>query len=227
MQALQIINRAAELIGYKDPDESLSGADASNFLGVLNSMVDGWNTQRMFIVAVAEVTASVSGLPITIGPDGDIDVTRPTRMEKGSFVRLNGVDYPITWLSRVDYDSIPVKATAGTPAYYGYYEPAVPVGNIYLWPYPSTAASLHLKLQTQLTEFADLATQYDLAQGYRKALEYSLAEELGAGRRALDPRIAQIAASARRAIRRSNVEIPKLSLNGAGPGGYQSFIAGL
>ena len=36
--ALQILNRAAEVCGYKDPGESLDGTDASNFLDILNDL---------------------------------------------------------------------------------------------------------------------------------------------------------------------------------------------
>jgi hypothetical protein len=62
-----------------------------------------------------------------------------------------------------------------------------------------------------LTEFADLATNYSLVKGYKKALEYSLAEELAPGIRPLDPLIVRNAANARRAIRRTNVNVPLLN----------------
>lgn len=225
--ATTIINRAAELVGYKDPDETLSGNDSANFLGVLNAMLDGWNTQRLFLVSVLEVSQSVSGLPITIGPSGTINMVRPTRMETGAFIRSSSSDYPVTWVQRAEYDSIVAKSTAGTLACYGYYEPSLPLGKIYLWPYPSTAVELHLQCAVQLTEFADLVTDYDLAPGYRKALQYSLGEEIAPGRVPLDPKIERIAAAARRAIKRTNVEVPLLDLSPGGPSSYQAFIAGL
>jgi hypothetical protein len=225
--ALAIINRAAEIIGYKDPDEALGGTDAANFLGVLNSMLDSWNTQRLFIVSVQEVVQNVSGLPITIGPSGTIVMARPVRMEDGAFIRLNGADFGITWVERVEYDSIVQKAQPGDLACYGYYEPALPDGRIYLWPFPQTAVELHLQLMTQLTAFANLATNYVLAPGYQRALEYSLAEELAPGRRPLTPDVMRQAANARRVIRRLNVEVPLQSFVPNGPNPYAAFIAGL
>lgn len=226
--ALVLINRAAEILGYKDPAETLDGNDATNFLGVLNDMVDSWNTQRMFILSVLDVSQSVSGLPITIGSGGTINVARPVRMENGAFIRSQGVDYGITWVDRVSYDAIVMKSQPGTLACYGYYEPAMPLGKIYLWPYSSTAVELHLQLQVQLTEFADLTdTNYTLAPGYRKAIEYSLAEELSPGRRPLSEKAQRIAAASRRAIRRTNVEIPQQGFMPTGPSPYAAFIAGL
>jgi hypothetical protein len=79
--ALQIINRASEIIGYKDPDETLSGNDSANFLAVLNDLVDSWNTQRHYIVTVTETTASVSSSPVSIGSGQTVDVTRPIRID--------------------------------------------------------------------------------------------------------------------------------------------------
>lgn len=223
----QIINRACEIIGYKDPDESLSSTDSTNFLGVLNDMLDGWNAQRLFIVNVGEIVQNVSGSPITIGPGGTINVTRPISVEDGSFIRINGADFAIKWIQQVEYNAIIVKSTPGTIAVYGYYQQSTPVGEIFLWPVPSSSVELHLQLQTQLVEFADLSTGYTLAQGYKKALCYSLAEELAPGRRSLDPKVERIAMASRRAIRRNNVDVPLLNMTPAGPSPYAAFIAGL
>jgi hypothetical protein len=225
--ALQILNRGAEIIGYKDPDEQLSGSDQANFLRILNTMLDGWNTQRMFIVSVANVVQTVSGLPITIGPSGTINMARPVRLEDGCFIRLNDADYGIVWVARTEYQAIIQKNQAGNLACYGYYEPSLPLGQIYLWPFPSSPVELHLQAQVQLTEFADLVTDYDLAPGYRKALEYSLAEELAPGRRPIDPGVARIAANSRRVIRRTNVETLDQGFMPIGPSPYAAFIAGL
>lgn len=225
--ALSIIDRAFELIGYKDPDETLSGAESQVGLAVLNSMLDGWNTQRLFIVTTQDVSQSVSGLPITIGVGGTINVTRPVRMEQGAFVRQSNADYPITWLTSGEYQSIILKSTTSNLPCYGYYEPAVPLGKIYLWPSPSAAVELHLQVMTQLVEFADLATDYNLAPGYRKALQFSLAEELAPGRRPLEARIERSAANARRAIRRTNVEVPQMGFLSPGMSPLAAFTTGL
>lgn len=210
--ALSIISRAAELIGYKDPDESLSGGDADNFLGVLNALVDGWNTQRLFIVNVAEVVAAVSGTSATVGEGMTFDTPRPVRLEDGGFTRLNGLDYPLRVIDRVTYEQIALKTVQSTFPQYAYYDATLPTGTVYFYPAPASAMSVHLPFQVQLSEFADLATEYTLAPGYRRALEFSLAEELAPGRKQLDPFIARQAQNARRAIRRSNVEVPLLDV---------------
>ena len=204
--ALQIINRAAELIGHKDPDETLGGNDVANFLAVLNDMVDAWNTQRLYIVTTTTVSGAVSANPVSIGSGQTLDTARPVRIESG-WTRLNGLDHPIRrWLTAAEYDAIPNKSDTSDMPQAAFYSPGLPDGSIYLWPAPSASLSLHVRVMTQLSGFAAVSTAYDLAPGYKKALEYSLAEELAPGRRALDPQIARLAAMARRAIKVANYE---------------------
>ncbi len=207
--ANDLIDRAYTILGYKDPSDALSGQDTAYALDALNDLVDTWNTDRLFIVAVSNVSASIAGNPITIGASMTFNVTRPTDVTSG-FVRINSVDYPVEWITQAEYDALPLKSTASTVAIYGYYDRGVPTGNIYL--YPATTGTLHLQLPVQITAFADLTTDYDFAPGYRKALAYSLAEELAPGLRALDPGVARIGARARAAIRRTNSSVPQLNL---------------
>lgn len=223
--ALQVINRAAEIVGFKDPDETLNGNDSSNFLGVLNSMLDSWNTQRLYIVAVATVSASVSASPATIGSGATFNVTRPVRLEDGCTVRSGNVDYPLDVIERSEYMIIPDKTTSSQLPSQVYYEPTLTTGNLYFYPVPSAAVTVRLQVQTQLTEFADLSTDYALAPGYKKALEYSLAEELAPGRRPLDAQTVRQAMIARRAIKISNFESPQMM---AAPylTPYQRFVSG-
>lgn len=209
--ALDIINRAAELIGYKDVDESLTATEKSNFLGVLNSIVDTWNSQRLYITQVEETATNVSSSPVTIGTSMTINVPRPVVIEAGSFIRSSGTDYPLKWMTREEYNAIADKSSTSSIPTHAYYNRDIPTGYIYLYPVPSTTVALHLQLRTMLSEFADTSTSYSLAPGFKKALVYTLAEELAPGRRPLDPQIARIAANSRRVIKRANHVIAPLN----------------
>lgn len=225
--ANQLIERAYQLAGMKDPNQVVSGAEASAALDALNDLIDSWNTQRLYIVSVNELVQTVSGLPITIGPGQTINVARPVAVEDGSFIRYNNVDFPIQWITREEYNDIAYKQVTSTVTAYGYYDQNMPTGNIYFWPYPQTGAELHLQLQHQLSEFADLTTDYTLAPGYRKAIAYTLAEELCGGVRAVPPKVEQIAAAARKAIRRTNVDVPQLETNRRGFSPIARFMSGV
>jgi hypothetical protein len=224
--ALSLIERAYSLIGFKDPGEALSGTDTSYALGVLNDMIDSWNTQNFFIVSVQEVVATISGNPITVGPSMMVNIPRPATVENGSFVRSGGVDFPIEWITREEYNNIAYKTVGSNIPAYGYYDAALPTAKIYLYPYPTASAELHLQVQSDLSEFANLTTDYPLAQGYRRAIAYSLAEELAPGVRELPASVAKNAFLARKAIRKTNVVVPVLS-SAVGVSNLTRFLSGV
>lgn len=208
--ALQIIDRAYSLLGYKAAGEVLSSDDANYGLEALNAMLDGWQTQSMYIVSKGAVVATVSGVSATVGPGMIFDTPRPVRIEDGSFTRLNGVDYEVKEIDRETYASISLKTVSSTFPQYIYYDGNMPTANLFFYPAPVAGVEFHLAVQTQLTAFANLATDYTLAPGYAKALQYSLAEELAPGIKEVPMSLMRIAANARRAIRRTNVDVPLL-----------------
>lgn len=213
--ARELISRAHQLTGAAKSGDALPEAHYQDGLSALNDMIDSWTTQRLFIVSVAEVVTSVTGQTVTIGPSMTINVARPIKMEQGAFCRVDGVDYPLTWIDRDTYNGFSLKNVSSTIPEYAYYDAAMPTGKIYLWPYSTTAIALHLQLQVQLAEFADLSTSYSFAPGYRQAISYSLAELLTVGE--LRPNVVKQAALARNAIRRTNVRVPLLTLGVSTP----------
>jgi hypothetical protein len=216
--ALQILNRATEITGYKDPSETLSGDDAAQFLAVLNSLVDSWNTSRLYVVATATVSASVSASPVSIGASQTLNTTRPIRVE-GGWIRQDGIDYELDWITSAEYDAIQNKSLTSSIPTRAFYSPGLPNGSVYLWPAPSGTVSLHVRVMAQLSAFADLATDYTLAPGYKRALELSLAEEIHPNR--ITPKIERQAFGARKAIKTVNHE--PLQLEHCGVPHYERF----
>ena len=210
--ALQIIERAYSLLGFKAAGEPLSADDADYALEALNSMLDGWNTQSGFIVTVNEVVATVSSQSATIGTGLDFDTVRPTSIEGGAFSRLNGVDYPMMEIDREQYERITLKTVSSTFPQYFYYDGDTTTARVWFYPVPP-GVEVHLPCAVYLTQFADLSTDYTLVPGYKVALEYSLAEELAPGIKDLNPMISRKAMNARRAIRRTNVVVPQMNVN--------------
>ena len=211
--ALQIIDRAYSLIGLKAAGEPLSADDANYALGALNSMVDSWNSQRLYIASVQEVVATISAVTATIGTSAAFATTRPIALELGAYSLISGVSYPITLIDSATYAAIISKTATATFPTHVYYDKAVPTGTLYFWPVPSAAVEVHLVVQTQLASFADLSTTYTLAPGYQRAIEYSLAEELEPGIRTPSMKLEKQAANARRVVKRTNVVVPQLQLN--------------
>ena len=222
--ALSMIDRAFELIGYKDPGETLSGADSYAGLNALNSMVDAWQQNTLFVYATTYVTQTVSGDPITIGAGGTINVNRPVEIPSGGFVRVGGLDYGFSIIDRDAWANITLKSLNTPWPSFCYYEPALPLGKLYFYPQIGTSTELHLPVRQQVAQFADLTTDYTLDVGYKIAIEYSLAEELAIGRVQLDPRISAKGMQYRNNIQRA--EIPMLS-NEATMVGKSNMTAGI
>ena len=211
--ALQIIDRAYSILGYKAAGEVLSGDDSQYALDILNGMIDGWNTQPHFIVTVNEVVANVSSQSATIGTGLNFDTVRPTSINNGAFARLNGVDYALTEIDREQYERITLKTVQSTFPQYFYYDGNTDTARVWFYPVPSASVEVHLPCAVYLTQFADLSTEYELVPGYKVALEYSLAEELAPGVKDLPMSVIRKAANARRAIRRTNVNVPQMNVN--------------
>jgi len=211
MTALDLINRAYTLLGVKAAGDALSADDTQYALGVLNGLLDSWNTQRLFIITVQEAVANVSGATATVGAGGTFNTNRPVDVENGAFSRVNGIDYSIDWIDRVTYERLTLKSVTSSFPQYAYFDRNTPTATVYFYPVPSATVEIHLPLQVQLSQFADLTTNYTFAPGYQRALEYSLAEELAPGIRGIDPLIVRLAANARRAIRRTNVDVPQMN----------------
>lgn len=112
---------------------------------------------------------------------GDFKIPRPLRV-MNSFTRINtqgaGLDYPIEIISQDRYIEIGYKAISAPWPIVAWYNPTMPLGNIYFYQNPSGGDELHLFTDTILTNFADLTTDVRMPQGYSRALKRCLAREI-------------------------------------------------
>lgn len=212
--ALELINRAYTLLGVKDPGQALDGTMVVDALDVLNTMIDSWRTEEFFVYQVNELAYQMSPnqQTVTIGPGQQIDTPVPLKLERGVFVRSGGIDYQVAIIDRVQYAQIMLKTTGSSFPSAVFYDRAYPSGTLYFWPLPAGAYELHLPLWLRLFEFADVETDIELAPGYRRALEFSLAEELAPGLVDIPMSVIKIAIRARANVKRVNRETPVLNV---------------
>lgn len=209
------IEGALKLIGVLDPAETMSPEDAADGLIVINDILDGWNGDRLMLYSTTTVVAIWSGATATIGVGGTVNTARPMEIED-AFFRIGTLDYHLKPCTLEQYNAIQIKTISTPYPEWLYYDGNFPLGNLFVWPVPSASTEYHISLRQQLTEFADLDTQYSLPQGYRKALKYTLAEEMAPlHSREPSPTVVRIAANARRRLRTSNEDVPLLTLDSA------------
>lgn len=219
--ARSTIQGALQLIGVQDPNETMSAEDSDTGLTFLNNMVDAWNLERLNLYATTNVIATFSGISATIGPGMTIDTARPIRIES-AFYRRSSIDYPLEIITEPEYNRIGMKNISGDYPEVMYYDAGSPTGNVYVFPVPASN-EYHIQVLTQITEFVDLDTLYDLPQGYAKALMYALAVELAPlYQKEPSASVVRQHLNSKRNLKRANVEVPLLEThladNSSGPG---------
>lgn len=178
--AQTIINGALRLLQVASTDVVLTSDEANDALEALNQMIDGWSNESLMLyhVQLEQFTCIPAHNPHTIGVGGDFNTDVPVHIEAAT-VTVNGVDYPIIQIDYDDYAVIKLKTLQNIYPEYMYFDRNLPIlGNVYMYPVPSTDSTINLYSRKTLTQFASLTDSIDLPVGYAKALKYSLAVEL-------------------------------------------------
>ena len=207
-----IVTVACRDIGLIGPADALEADDASFGLDKLNALLDEWQADSQFAYARAEVVGNVSGATSTIGTSQTFNTSRPVRIE-GGYTRFGTTDYPFSVITQQEYGGIPDKDTSGSWPQYVYYDSTAPTGLLYWWPVPVATVEGHVFVLTAVGEFVTLDTDLSLAQGYRSALQSTLAERLcDAYQRPVSAQVAKQAKAARDRIGRTNAanNVPQL-----------------
>jgi hypothetical protein len=210
MKAADIILNAANMAGIQAIGDTTEGTYSIYALGRLNSLLDSWQVDELYIPFTTEVVQTVTGSPVTIGTGQTINVALPRFILDTSFFRLSNTDYPLQWVDQATFNCIANKSATGTPTL-AYYDAQFPVGNVYFYPKPQSLEA-HLQINAALPQFADLTTDYDIGKGYQMALECSLAELLCVGVREVPVELARQAIRARRILRLTNLDVPQMRL---------------
>lgn len=138
----------------------------------------GTNTVTMTDNATATV-ATPQTFSYTV--PGDFKIPRPLRISK-SFTRIttqaSGLDYPIEMVDQNRYTSIGYKAIPAPWPILCWYNPTMPLGNLYFYQNPSQAGELHLFTDNILQRFDSLTTDVMMPQGYSRAIKWCLTKEL-------------------------------------------------
>jgi hypothetical protein len=176
-----LITAALLDLGAIASGESPTAAEAQDAFRALNNLLESWRLESLMAYAVSTVTKVLTGATsYTLGPGGDINTTRPVRLEKAE-LRLQTdptLDYPLRILTDAEYEAIALKGMTSTLASALYMDRAYPLANVYLWPVQAAGATLLLYPWTPLTAFASLDSTVSLPPGYARALQKNLSLEL-------------------------------------------------
>lgn len=175
--ALGIIKAAMRKAGVLTKNETPSADEAQDALDMLNDLIASMSNDSLIVYArTVESFSLVAGTKsYTIGSGATFNTTRPIKIVS-AYVRSGTIDYPLQIVSDEQYASISVKSTGGTPEYLNYTN-AFPQATINLYPSPSSADTLYLVTEKELSSFA-LSDTVSMPPGWKRMLIYNLAIEI-------------------------------------------------
>lgn len=224
-----LVTRALQTLGVYAPGDVVSGTDIQVGFELLNELVDAWAIQALTILLVDrtayDLVAGQGGPnnPYAYGPGGDFDTgtaARPPSIQDATLL-LNGftppIEIPLAIITDDMYAAQAIKTQQSEYPQWVYYNPSVPLGQVFLWNVPSTSVNdLVLYTPTVTAAFPDLSTLYVCPPGYQKAFRLCLAEAC-VNAFAVPPQIAGKvtfdAAQALSDLKCSNVKMGDLSMD--------------
>lgn len=164
------------------PDDMVVGGDLTGVGIPAGTSIISFNPFTNTVIMSQNATLT-PGVPLQISYTipGDFKIPRPLRITT-SFTRIttqsSGLDYPIEIISQERYVEIGYKGISAPWPIVAWYNPTMPLGNIYFYQSPSDAGELHLFTDTILTNMTDLTQEVILPQGYSRMIKRNLAREL-------------------------------------------------
>lgn len=209
--AADIIKLSLKDIGVLDENETPSAALMADSLATLNQMLAMWALEKAYVYASQTITFSATGAQsYTIGAGGVINVSAPQSIDSAVYT-VGSYDYKIDNILNTfeEYLDIPVKSTAGYPDYL-YFNPAHPLGTIYIYPVPSTG-TIKLASGVIMPNYTASADDLNLPASCELVVRLNLSvllSSMGLGK--LTPGTKDMAGSTLRIYKRSNSQIGEL-----------------
>ena len=195
--------------------EAIDAAEADDALTILNSLLESWSLDSLWIYTIDRVVQSLTPAQsaYTIGTGGNFPMARPDQIDRILWLDGAGYERVMQRLTVHGYQDIRLKDTSSTIPTAWYYEPSYPLATLRLWPVPTLANQIALYVWHRTAAFASLDTAIALPPGYERALRANVALELApafsATPHALLPAIAQ---ESKALLARENLRIEPMEL---------------
>jgi len=211
--AQSLIQTALEQLGVYAPGETMSAADSSRGLQLLNAMMDSWSNESLSCYAIQEYSCPlvVGQNQYTVGPGGDVNNTRPLKLIEGPVAAYimdeNQNRYPVAVIPRDRWNAIGLLTNTSNVPDTIFYDPQYPLGLLNVFPTPNQGNTLYFDAYLQLSDFTDLTTAMTLPSGYEAAIFSNLALWMKPFFKdaQIDPLIVDLASQTKAAIKRTNM----------------------
>jgi len=178
--ASDIITRAGRALCYLGRTEVLSAADATDGLACFNEMLQSWSNETLMSYVTLQRNFSLTSgtATYTIGSGGTINSTRPYDIVSAFLRDSNNNDYPITIVSRQQWDNIGQKTQTSQMPDTLFYSSEYPLGVINIFPVPLLTYQVFFNSTLDQVEYSLLTSTLSLPVGYELAYILNLALQM-------------------------------------------------
>jgi hypothetical protein len=176
-----VTNGSPTITGVIVPSDLLARGDLTGTGIPAGTTIVSFNSGAGTILMSANATSSPGAQQIAYTIPGDFKTERPLRITQ-AFTRIttqgSGLDYPMDIIDQATYTRIGFKAIAAPWPIALWYNPTVPLGELWFYQNPSGGGDVHLYTDTILSNLPLLTSQVVMPQGYNRYLKRKLAREL-------------------------------------------------
>lgn len=187
---LDLLTDGLTTVGELGQGETLAPEDSAYCLSRLNSMLDSWSTERLYVpfVATARYPLIASKGNYTIGQTGTTDIAapRPIAIEDAAILLQVGSGFtrhPLTIISQQEYALIADQGAIGNTPEKLWCDFNYPNAAIIIWPTPTCPVATQLELVTwsPVSQFSTVNATVTLPPGYYSAILWNLCVEIMPG----------------------------------------------
>jgi hypothetical protein len=155
--------------------DTLTTTQLAEALTAFNEMIASWEEIHHYAPAEETLTLTAGTESYTIGSGGDLDTTRPMRIESAFIRDSDGYDHSVNViLSKREYDEIYDKDISGRPDAL-YYAPENTLGILYFNKAPDAAETLYISSIKPYPAYSALTDTLLEPIEYEDALRYNFA----------------------------------------------------
>lgn len=177
-----LLNMAYRLAhALKNPGQGIGPSELTEGLLLLNSMINGWRTERLMVVFFIRtiVPFKANQQSYGVGPGQDWDVARPTRIDRAGFiVGTDSSPAEISMdivLTHEQWSAFTIKKVQDNVPLALYYQASYPYGTARLWPVPNQDGTMAIYTPQWLSEVKTADDPLITPDGYRDMMIYGLA----------------------------------------------------
>ena len=183
-----LVQGSPTISGVTVPSNIVAQGDITDTQGAVpaGTTVVSFNAIAQTVTMSANATFTVNPAEqFTFTTPGDIKMQRPLRFNN-SYTRITssgntGLDYWFDFISFERYNELGYKGIPGPWPIIAAVQATFPLSTLYVYPAPSQAGEVHLFSDLILSQFATISTNYNLPQGYTRALKKLAAVEFSPG----------------------------------------------